>query len=403
MKILQVADEHIRERDADEIDRCLQFIVDTAQKEHPNLILSCGDLFDSRDVRVDSRAAITAIGFVSALMDVAPVAIVLGTPSHDGAAPRIMQYVRGDYPVIVAEKPMQVVLSGGEFKTEADNEGYGLQAEAVITLIPQPTKQYWQTQAGVSGSDQEIGAAMTGVFGGFGAEAAQYPGVPHILVYHGGISGARVSTGQTLTGHDIEVSTDQLALTGADIYCLGHIHMAQQIGDRGFYAGSPYRTNIGEAEAKGFYLHEYGKTVVNGNSYWESSFIETPARKVVRIADDYRNGVGQVPLEMPDVNGADVRYELTVWQDEADRINKEEVVKGFTDHGALSVDIRITRIPRETVRAESVLKAKTLRQKIEERARITGEEVPAGVLDLADLLQGSEAERLLKSVMGGGV
>ena len=147
-----------------------------------------------------------------------------------------------------------------------------------------------------------------------------------------------------------------------------------------------------------------------------SRFIETPARKVVRIQQDCTKGSDTPLLDFlncfccpasgpaeQDVTGADVRLEATVWQDESDRIGgqKERLERFFVDRGALSVDIRITRIPRETIRAESVLKAETLRAKIEERAAIVGEITDPEVLVMADLLEGSKAEELLKQVMGG--
>jgi len=409
MKILHCADLHIREKDIEEIDRCLKAIVTTAQREAPDLAVIAGDIFDSRDVRVDSQSAMMAIGFVSALMDICPVAIVLGTPSHDGEAPKIMRYARGEFPVIVAEKPEQYILAGGLFYVKTS-----LSADAILTLIPQPTKQYWQGQGGVSQTDQEIGQALSGIFAGFGAQAAEYPGVPHVLVYHGGISGAKVSTGQVLTGHDIEVSIDQLNLAGADLNLCGHIHMQQQLGDRTFYAGSPYRTNWGELEPKGFYVHTLTPDPLpavdnpDETDYGylrESRFIETPCRKVARIKVDFTDDEQAAMFSLPGLvgEGDHARLDFTVWQDEADLFDKETITDELIRQGALSVDIRITRVPRETVRAVEVLDAPTLRLKILEQAKLKGEEVDPGILELADRLEQTPAEMLLQQARGGGV
>lgn len=402
MKILHTCDLHIREKEIEEIDRVLQFIVATAQREKPDLCVIAGDIFDSRDVRVDSRSAIMAIGFVSALMDVCPVAIVIGTPSHDGSAPKIMRYVRGKFDCVVADHPEQIYLyQGALYRTKMIGD---LKPEAIITLIPQPTKQYWQSAGGVSQTDQEIGAAMGGVFAGFGVQAANYPGVPHIGVYHGEVSGSVWSNGQQRTGVDIAVSTDQLALLNAGLLCLGHIHRPQRIGENGFYAGDIYMKDIGEDHKHGFYVHVLatGYSLDREGKHTEiaaSQFIETPCRKVVRVVRDYTKDDAD-PIIGDGMEGAYVRVDLTVWQDEAEKIDREEIRRNLTgDFGAVEVDLRITRVPRETVRAESVLKAETLGAKIEERARITGEDVPAGVLDLADLLEGSKAEELLARVM----
>ena len=252
MKILHCADLHIREKDVEEIDGCLSMIVRTARDERVDLAVIAGDIFDSRDIKLDSRSALMAIAFVSALADICPVAIVLGTPSHDGKAPEILRFARGIFPIRVAAAPEQVYLYEGAFRDGDMQDG---RPQAALTLIPQPTKQFFPTASDIRTGDQEIGQALTGLFAGFGAQAAGHHG-PHILVYHGGISGAKLSTGQTLTGQDIEVSVDQLNLAGADLNLTGHIHLPQQLGERTFYSGSVYMNNWGENHKHGFYLHE---------------------------------------------------------------------------------------------------------------------------------------------------
>ena len=377
MKTLHCADLHIRERDVEEIDGCLSMIVRTAQEEHVDLAVIAGDIFDSRDIKLDSRSALMAIGFVSALADVCPVAIILGTPSHDGNAPAIMRHARGKNPVKVADRPEQWTVN-----------------ETLLTLIPQPTKQYFQTQSDIKTADQEIGQALTGLFAGFGAQAAGNIG-PHILVYHGGISDAKVSTGQTLTGQDIEVSTDQLNLSGADLNLCGHIHMAQQIGARTFYAGSPYRTNWGEMEPKGFYLH----TITKGAGILEPIFIETPCKKVARYAFDYTASTGRLPdADAEDVAGAHVRIDATVWQDEAEKFDFPTMKVNLKRWGAVDVDIRIIRIPRENVRAEAVLKTERLRDKIQKMAELREEEVSWSTLTKAECLEDRQPDELLAAV-----
>ena len=146
MKILHCADLHIRENDLAEIDGCLRKIVTTAQEELPRLVVIAGDIFDSRDVKLDSQSAITAIGFVSALADICPVAIVIGTPSHDGNAPDIMRYSRGKkYDVTVSSLPEQLYLyQGALYRRKMVGN---LQPEAVISMIPQPTKRFFQRSA----------------------------------------------------------------------------------------------------------------------------------------------------------------------------------------------------------------------------------------------------------------
>jgi hypothetical protein len=96
-----------------------------------------------------------------------------------------------------------------------------------------------------------------------------------------------------------------------------------------------------------------------------------------------------------EVDGAYVRYDVTVFQDEAANINKSDIEAYAKELGALDVDIRIIRIPRETVRSESVLKADSLRLKLLAMAELRGETISESVLKKADLLEfGEEKEQV---------
>jgi DNA repair exonuclease SbcCD nuclease subunit len=251
LKILHSADWHTRDKDIEEAEKCLSFLVDTAAKESVDLAIIAGDVFDSRDIKLDSLSAKLVIKTVSALADICPVAIVIGTSSHDGTAPSILQEVRGKYPVVVADKPRQVALdSDGDFLQIP----CGAIPTAVISLIPQPTKQFFN-QGDIQGSNEAISQGMNGLFAGFGAQAAEFD-CPHILVFHGSISGAKLSNQQVMPGMDIEVSTDQLNLAKPDVIMCGHIHLPQELPGNVFYSGSIYANNWGENHEHGFYIHE---------------------------------------------------------------------------------------------------------------------------------------------------
>jgi DNA repair exonuclease SbcCD nuclease subunit len=251
MKVLHCADLHCRDKNIEEIENCLNFLCEKAPGS--DLVAIAGDCFDSRDIKLDSRAAKLMIKTVSALADIAPVVIVKGTESHDGNAPEVLQYAKGIYDIVVATRPMQVKMYGGRIML-SDVKNLINEPDAILTLIPQPTKQYYN-QGDIQTSNEAISQGMTGLFAGFGAQAAEYT-CPHILIYHGSISGAKLSNAQTLTGMDIEASTDQLNLADPDIVLCGHIHLPQELSGNVFYSGSICPLNWGENHKHGFYIHE---------------------------------------------------------------------------------------------------------------------------------------------------
>jgi DNA repair exonuclease SbcCD nuclease subunit len=387
MKVLHCADLHIREKDIEEIATCLQYMVDKAQGV--DLIIIAGDTFDSRDIKLDSRAAKLAIKTISALADIASVAVIVGTPSHDGPAPEVLRYARGAHFVPVASVPEQIYLVGGEL-SRAPGIG-NIKPDAILSIVPQPTKQFFN-QGDIQTSNEAIAHGMTGLFAGFGAQAAEFPRIPHLLVGHWNVSGSKLSTGQVLTGQDIDISIDAMGLTNASAHLLGHIHLPQQLGDRTFYSGSPYPLTWGEAEEKGFWIHEF-----DADELYKSEFMKTPCRKLVRLTQD-RTQQPSAVLVYPEMEGACVRIDITTWQDEAEAIDKDTIREMCMNAGALDVDIRINAVPRETIRAAAVLEAETLKDEFAEMAKLRGEDIDPETLSMAEQLETVPAEELLKTI-----
>lgn len=392
MKTLHCGDLHIRDKNIEEAQTCLSFLITTAKEKSIDLIVIAGDCFDSRDVRLDSKAAKLVIRTVSALADIAPVAIVTGTQSHDGSAPEILRYARGKYDVHVSSIPEQILLSGGYFYDTTFGK-----PDAVLTLIPTPTKQFFASNSDIQTSNEEISQAMNGLFAGFGAKAADYPRIPHLLVGHWNVSGSKLSTGQVLTGQEIDISVDQMSFTNASAHLLGHIHMPQQLGDRTFYSGSLYPLSWGENHEHGFFVHEF-----DCDDLVKSEFFKTPCRKLARTTIDlttesieYLDNFIVHHASTADIKEAFIRVDITVFQDEASKINKEDITRQYLSYGAKEVDIRIIRIPRQTVRSETVLKVETLREKLIAMAALNNETVPESILSKADILEAGQIDEVV--------
>lgn len=394
MQILQIGDIHAREQDLPEVMKCLETVYQTASLEKPGIIINTGDTFDNRNIRLDSETARQVFRFFSRLSEIAPVAILIGTPSHDGLSAKILDHGSFGHGMIVSDRPEQLSLIEGDLYTIDDlpQGDDSAEIEAIISMVPQPTKQFWQSDSDIKTTDEEISNALTGLFAGFGAQAEEFD-CPHILAFHGSIRGATISTGQVMIGRDIEISKEQIGLANADLVCCGHIHKMQYIEPNIYYQGSLWRTDFGEMEAKGFLVHDL---LPEGR---ESHFVETPTRKLMKLDYDFtRDGVVPVvgcPTEGMD--GVHLRVNIRVWQDEADRHSVEEITKLYMDGGCEQVYVKIIRVPRETVRSEKILKLTSLREKIQERAALAGEDVAESILRKCDVLETTDSD----DVVGG--
>ena len=394
MKIIHTCDWHVQDSMIEEATKCLDFLVTTADSESPDVIIHAGDTFNSGDVKLDSKAAKLVIRTFNRLADIAPVAVILGTPSHDSTAAEILSFVRGQFPIHVAAKPEQIFLSSGIGFVDIEDAVKSGGCDAVISLMPAPTKQFFQGSGDIKQGDAEIAAAMSAIFAGMGSTAAGFP-APHILVGHWSTTGSLISETQVLTGVDIEISPDMMMLANPLLVCLGHIHFRQQIKKNIFYSGSLFANNWGELDDKGFYIHEIGDEVV-------SRFIKGPSRKMVRISLDYLEKIAELTVDAETIAGATVRVDVTIWQDLVETVNFEAMKKDLLRWGAESVDIRITRLPRENIRADAVLKADTLRDKLIAAAALRDEKVSESILEKSDALEHMDAEELVKMI-GKGV
>lgn len=406
MKILHMADIHAKDSQITEVKKCLGFIIETARSEEPDLIVVAGDTFDSRGVKMESESAQLVFQSFSSLADIAPVLVLAGTKSHEGAAVEVLKHIGARHPVCVSSHPEQICLCEGMFaRTAADIEAFG-RVDAVLSTLPTPTKQFFVTEANITDSDKEIANALSALFAGFGASAHEFGDAPHILVGHFAVGGAYLSETQVLTGREIEISADQIGLAGVDCAMLGHIHESQLIKPNIYYSGSIYRKDFGEQSPRGFLVHDILPT---GR---ESHFVETPARKLFRDKMDFSlddevcgGGIENLStildsIDAKEIKDAMVRIELTTWQDEAEQIDRESVKVAYMDAGAQDVDVRIIRKPRANIRSEKLLKLSTLREKIQERAAINGEDVGESVLSKADDLEVRQGDEIVQGVVG---
>jgi len=401
MKILHFADIHAQGPTLEEVKKCCCFLLEQARKENPDLIIFAGDAFESAEVRLDSAPAKFMFWLFSELACVAPIVAITGTPSHDGRAAEVFEHIRAAFPIhVTADAPEQLLLMDGEFLALSGRvpDEPTDRPDAIISAFPAPSKKWFQSPETIQGSEKAIAQELSKLFAHFSNTASDFA-APHILVGHWNVTGAYVSGRQTLTGVDIEVSRDQMELADADLVCLGHIHLRQQIGENIFFAGSTQNNTWGEMHEAGFWIHDVKK---GGLAEW-SRFIETPTTKMIDMSCDATAGQAD-DLDMilytynkDEYEGSRVRLTIKAFADEAEKLDVPGI-KAFFESVNAQLDLQLIRVPRENVRSQRILELDRLYDKIEENARILEETIPPGIREKAERLEAGDTDKLLEEV-----
>lgn len=398
MKILQTADWHIKDSAINEAAKCLSFMVDRAKEEKPDLIIIAGDLTHRNNVKWDSKTARLATITVSRLADIAPVAIVKGTPYHEGDIPEMLARIKARHPVHVSMYPEQITLFNNHFFPASDM-GTTAHADCILSMIPCPTKAFLESQTNfeMQEGDNMIENGMGQILAAFGATAGVCEGT-HIVVGHWSVGGAYISEKQQMIGRDIELSQGQIQLANADLVCLGHIHKAQKMGDNIFYSGSLYSLTAGELDPKGFYIHH-----MDQGDLVKSEFIEVPATRRLVLDADFTNGnklsdLGVIlnTFSTGDVHGSIIHARFRVWEDETAKLDTSQVVASF--EGAADVIVDIVRVPRANVRSKNYFRLSTLKEKIAEQAKIKDENLSKSVLAKVENLESMSPDKIYEEL-----
>lgn len=415
-KLAHLADLHfsIKQEKLDEMLRCGASALQSLRAEKPDLIVLAGDTVDEHDgaIRIDSDTARAAIQFVLACADIAPVAIVLGTPSHDRKTPALFRELRGNNPIYVADCIEMASLveidngydhsstwPDGDYFFPLDADHHGGATKAVLTFLPSPDKaRIIGTYGGTSKQLTTMAAkeVLQDALAYLGEVNDQVPpGIPRILVGHGMITGAEYSTGAVSTGEDLEYGIHDLNQTGTDYKAFGHVHKFQEFPGNIVYAGSLGRLNYGEQETKGFVMVEF-----EGNTVVQKRFIETPARRFLFLETAWENG-GLAAIEaeivrgLAECSGADVRLRYSIPEEERHSINRLEVADRFSNAGARIVKIEPNIIPKIRQRAAGISSIATLPEKIIKWGATVNVAIPPRVLQLATTIEGEDVPELM--------
>ncbi len=284
MKILHTADWHIGQFKGPVVDgvnlrsqdtiKCLEYMVEVAQKEKPDIVCISGDIFHQEQIGPVrySDEMIHATNIITALAHFASYVIVMrGTPNHDGSGQfRVLKRM------LLNVNNVCVVTEPFVIKTRY----------ADIACIPGFDKQEFRAKfPGLSADEENLAWTkyISDIVLALRAECENTP----ILMAHYTVPGCNMESGQTsfFTNFEPVIPREALEAAGYEAVLLGHIHRPQILNGlhNVFYSGAINAMNFNdEGQDRGFWIHEFNEkgTLIKGHRY------TTPYRQFCTITWD---------------------------------------------------------------------------------------------------------------------
>lgn len=380
IRFLQTGDLHITEGPRFEDDRTvIQAIVESGKREVVDFWIVAGDLTGTtvphrmtpkeRNLLAEAFQKMTAIG---------PVVIVYGNHDFEGDLD-IFSRLDGVYPIKVVSRP------------EAFEVVVGRPSKIVrVFALPYPSKRFLLQEAveeGVEGQKATAEGHLRAVLGEWRVEVQALDAAANVFVSHLNIGGSVVAGGEVMIGNEIELSVgdlQDLEAAGMDYLALSHIHKAQEMTSRAFFAGSPTGHNFGETDPKGWNV-----VTINREDVVDVHVerVPSPARRFVTVDAEvsthevFRTGIKEgeliklrLPTDLGDVNDAEVKLRVSIPEEWAAAAEIDPLLIELIKRGAYTIKVERIIIPMVRVRSESVAKAETTREAVEAYLRETDEE-----------------------------
>lgn len=392
MKILASGDHHFH-RAGPRWEECMRihaWMVELARERGVDLFLSGGDMTEHAST-AEEREAIA--DWLQCMASTCPVVVADGNhaPGHTG----IMRRLRTPFPVIVEER--------ARVHRVASARG----GVAAIAAVAWPSRASLAASIGRAlpgdAADDVAREALRGVLLGMRTELDAHDG-PRILLGHFMVDGSVTSVGQPLVGHAFNVGLSDLALAGAHLGVMAHVHKPQEWVFDGVtyaYTGSPYRTAYGETEEKSVLLAEF-----DGPRLVSLERIPTPCTGMLLGEDEWGWSeerqrfewlVGWHGLDPDEAQGAEVRLRFHVAPDQREgaRLAAEAVKADLLARGAASVKVEEVVRPHATARAPEIGTAEGLPAQLDAYWRAAGVSLTDGrktrLLGMAESLRGETA------------
>jgi exonuclease SbcC len=383
MKLLHAADLHARRESSREFLISCESIMNAARKHDVSLIALSGDIWHGPTQNSAGSLFPNFVEAIRSLGDIAPVAMIYGTPSHDvEGSLEIFETQECEHGIKILRPGVAYILKQGKIEElNGDNEE---EAELLLFGIPEPSKR-WIVGATVEHGSKDADLAAREAFRmlciATGCMRERYPHLPAIVLAHGQVEGAKTSSNRILgTGDGLHFTKDNLKALKNDYIALGDIHQPQHIeGTRAWYAGSAYPLDFGETHKAGCWIvdiHEPGSPV----EVTREDFPHPTCKHLISHA--------ACAMEIPTMHGHKVWYEVKGTRQELSSLDADEILSRLIGHGAVpgsKVSFSVT--DGDPVRASEIRMKQGIEEKLKTWAYAAGETLTESILEKARSLE----------------
>jgi exonuclease SbcD len=374
MKLAHIADLHCSREHAEEALASLRFFAEHIKTSPVDLVCIAGDVWDASILNTEASGYNRFVDAIREIADIAPVAMIYGTPSHDtDGSLEVFRKIDCRYGITILE-PGQAYFyrawcsEDRRIMTEMSYKEAGTTANDMLLFgIPEPRKKYLlageAADHGPMGKDETEEAVRDDLHRlcfHLADKGREYADLPCVVLYHGDVAGSTLQNDQTVErGTGIAVTVDDLADIGADYYALGHIHKPQKVGNLpAYYAGSIYPKNFGETHQAGFNVVELFQRPSFGDFSDDVERVDFPHPQNLKIDAKQNEALKMVKnmtdlLKNPDmVKGKKVWVDIAVTREDRAFLDADEFLNELYSMGAVEGSrVTISDIPVETVRA----------------------------------------------------
>lgn len=397
IRIGALADSHLDEADGlDDNVRVHDVALEAFAEAGVDLILHAGDLHNRKSSPEVRNAADRLLRDAA---EIAPVVLVRG--NHDQVGDLVgYGNLKAAHRIAVRE-----TLDLFDIETRSGRRVW-------IQALP------WFDKAGVSAmmpagsssavTSEALKATVRSVLEGL-ADETRTKKDPVVGVAHAMLGASVVGSGQVLIGNPVEVAPEDLLLSGAAVWVVGHVHKAQNFADgRVLYPGSVQRLNFGEPEEKSVSI----LTLENLDGRWalvEEKRVPLPARRIVRLevdvtdhqdADAAQAEIRGVLEHEADENvfaGAQVRFRVHARRDQVELVDVEAIERAIYEAGAMRAQVEVRVRAEQATRSATIVELPSLWEKVEEFLRTKSLGVGSGQRErLRSKLEALEAEEVVR-------